>query len=103
MCRLRPRRGVNVGSPNIPLLMRRFSRRSSGTVQQQAMKKFDPKRIRRIILDMAYSGATVQIGCAFSIVEVLAVLYRDHLRLDVADSRSSGRDYMVLSKGHGIM
>lgn len=52
---------------------------------------------------MAYSGATVHIGCAFSIVEVLAVLYRDHLRLDVADSQSAGRDYMVLSKGHGIM
>ena len=67
------------------------------------MKKFEPKRIRRIILDMAYSGATVHIGCAFSIVEVLAVLYRDHLRLDPADHRSAGRDYMVLSKGHGIM
>ena len=67
------------------------------------MKKFEPKRIRRIILDMAYSGATVHIGCAFSIVEVLAVLYRDHLRLDPADPRSVGRDYMVLSKGHGIM
>lgn len=52
---------------------------------------------------MAYSGATVHIGCAFSIVEVLAVLYRNHLRLDVADPRSAGRDYMVLSKGHGIM
>jgi transketolase len=67
------------------------------------MKKFDPNQIRRIILDMAYSGATVHIGCAFSIVEVLAVLYRNHLRLDVADPRSAGRDYMVLSKGHGIM
>jgi transketolase len=67
------------------------------------MKKFEPKLIRRIILDMAYSGATVHIGCAFSIVEVLAVLYRNHLRLDPADPRSAGRDYMVLSKGHGIM
>ena len=67
------------------------------------MKKFEPKRIRRIILDMAYSGATVHIGCAFSIVEVLAVLYRDHLRINPADPRSTGRDYMVLSKGHGIM
>jgi len=67
------------------------------------MKKFEPKRIRRIILDMAYSGATVHIGCAFSIVEVLAVLYRDHLRLVPANPHSVGRDYMVLSKGHGIM
>jgi transketolase len=83
--------------------MRRWSRQSSGIVQRQAMKKFEPKRIRRVILDMAYSGATVHIGCAFSIVEVLSVLYRDHLRLDAADPRSARRDYMVLSKGHGIM
>lgn len=67
------------------------------------MNKFDPGRIRKIILDMAYSGATVHIGCAFSIVEVLAVLYRNHLRLDPADHSSAARDYMVLSKGHGIM
>lgn len=67
------------------------------------MKKFDPNRIRKVILDMAYSGATVHIGCAFSIVELLAVLYRNHLRLDAADPDSAARDYMVLSKGHGIM
>ena len=67
------------------------------------MKKFDPNRIRRVILDMAYSGATVHIGCAFSVVELLAVLYRNHLRLDASDPRSAGRDYMVLSKGHGVM
>jgi transketolase len=67
------------------------------------MKKFDPNRIRRIVLDMAYCGATVHIGCAFSVVELLAVLYRNHLRLDASDPRSAGRDYMVLSKGHGVM
>jgi transketolase len=67
------------------------------------MRKFDANRIRRVVLDMAYSGATVHIGCAFSVVEVLAVLYRNHLRLDHANPRSELRDYMVLSKGHGVM
>ena len=39
----------------------------------------------------------------FSIVEILAVLYRSYLRLDAADPQSPDRDYLVLSKGHGVM
>jgi transketolase len=64
--------------------------------------RFDPKHLRRTILEMAYSGSTVHIACAFSIVEILAVLYRSHLRLG-PDPRSPDRDYLVLSKGHGVM
>lgn len=67
------------------------------------MSTFSPVRLRKTILDMAYAGATVHIGCAFSIVELLAVLYRNHLRFDPADPASPSRDYMVLSKGHGVM
>ena len=39
-----------------------------------AMNKFNANHIRKVILNMAYSGTTVHIGCAFSIVEMLAVL-----------------------------
>jgi transketolase len=67
------------------------------------MNKFDANRIRRTILDMAFTGSTVHIGCAFSIVELLAVLYRNHLRFDRTNPRCADRDYMVLSKGHGVM
>lgn len=67
------------------------------------MTSFDARKIRKDILDMAFSGATVHIGCAFSIVELLAVLYRKHLRLDPANPRDPARDYLVLSKGHGVM
>jgi len=67
------------------------------------MKKFNANHIRKVILDMAYSGATVHIGCAFSIVELLAVLYRKHLQLDPRNPAMPTRDYMVLSKGHGVM
>ena len=67
------------------------------------MKNFNAKHIRKVILDMAYSGATVHIGCAFSIVELLAVLYRNHLQLDATNPKMPTRDYMVLSKGHGVM
>ena len=67
------------------------------------MSTFSPVRIRKTILDMAYAGATVHISCAFSIVELLAVLYRNHLRFDPSNPASLTRDYMVLSKGHGVM
>ena len=64
---------------------------------------FDCSQLRRTVLEMAYSGATVHIGCAFSIIELLAVLYRNHLRYPGNDPRAEGRDYLVLSKGHGVM
>ncbi len=67
------------------------------------MRRFDPTALRQTILDMAYAGSTVHIPCALSIVEILAVLYRSYLRLDPADPRSPDRDYLVLSKGHGVM
>lgn len=66
-------------------------------------KSFNPTRMRRTILEMAYSGRTVHIGCAFSIVELLTVLYRSHLRFPYNDPDAGGRDYLVLSKGHGVM
>jgi len=48
-------------------------------------------------------GSSAHIGCAFSIVELLAVLYRDFLQYPGNDPLSDERDYLVLSKGHGIM
>ena len=64
---------------------------------------FNPRRLRKTVLDMAYAGSTVHIGCAFSIIELLAVLYRNHLRFPDNDPTAPGRDYLVLSKGHGVM
>ena len=62
-----------------------------------------PGRLRRTVLDMAYAGSTVHIGCAFSLIEILATLYRDHLRFPGNRIDAPGRDYLVLSKGHGVM
>jgi transketolase len=66
-------------------------------------RAFHPSRLRKTILEMAYAGSTVHIGCAFSIVELLAVLYRNHLRYPGNNPNALGRDFMVLSKGHGVM
>lgn len=66
-------------------------------------KAFDAKTLRKTVLDMAFAGSTVHIGCAFSIIELLAVLYRNHLRYPGNNPLASNRDYLVLSKGHGVM
>lgn len=66
-------------------------------------KSFDAKALRKAVLDMAYAGSAVHIACAFSIIELLAVLYRKYLRYPGNDPRADDRDYFVLSKGHGVM
>ncbi len=45
----------------------------------------------------------MHIGCAFSIVEIVSALYSDFLRYNPQDHDDQDRDYMILSKGHGIM
>lgn len=66
-------------------------------------KKFEPRALRKTVLDMAFAGSTVHIGCAFSIIELLAVLYSSFLRYPGNDPNAKARDYLVLSKGHGVM
>src|ERR1700730_4845901 len=65
--------------------------------------EFDPRQLRRTVLDMAYAGSSVHIACAFSLIEILAVLYRAHLNLGDGGPRAPGPDSLVLSKGHGVM
>jgi len=71
-------------------------------MNSQALR-FDSRQLRKTVLDMAYAGSTVHIGCAFSIIELLAVLYRSHLHFSNNDPLDPNRDYFVLSKGHGVM
>jgi transketolase len=66
------------------------------------VKRFDGRRLRRTVLRMAKAGSTVHVACAFSIIEILAVLYRSHLG-DLAAPDDPNRHYLVLSKGHGVM
>jgi transketolase len=65
--------------------------------------KFNPIKLRKTVLDMAYAGSTVHIGCAFSIIELLSVLYKKHLCYPGNEPFDSRRDYFLLSKGHGVM
>jgi transketolase len=67
------------------------------------MRSFEPRQLRRTVLQMAHAGSSVHIACAFSLIEILAVLYRSHLHLGSGGPRAHDRDYLVLSKGHGVM
>lgn len=64
---------------------------------------FDAATLRETVLKMAFAGSTVHVGCAFSLIEILAVLYRNYLRFPSDQARAPGRDFLVLSKGHGVM
>lgn len=66
------------------------------------MKNFSGENIRKTILDMAFAGSTVHIPCAFSIVELVSVIYGDFLNSGETPD-DPDRDYFVLSKGHGVM
>ena len=63
----------------------------------------DVNALRKTILRMAFKGSTVHIACSLSIVEILAVIYRSHLNYDVKKIDDPTRDYLILSKGHGVM
>jgi transketolase len=76
---------------------------SHSNTKEQKDSRFNPARMRRTVLEMAYAGSTVHIGCAFSIIELVSVLYRDHLRYPENNPSAEDRDYLVLSKGHGVM
>lgn len=61
------------------------------------------RSLRRDILSMMEYGGRGHLASAFSLVEILSVLYDEVLSFDPADPQSAGRDRMILSKGHGCM
>lgn len=63
---------------------------------------FNSADLRATVLRMAFAGSTVHVACAFSLIEIMAVLYRRWLRRGPTPDEPA-RDYLVLSKGHGVM
>lgn len=59
--------------------------------------------IRQQIVRMLEAAKRGHIGSAFSLVEILRVLYDDILRYDSSNPRWSERDRFILSKGHGCL
>ena len=59
--------------------------------------------LRRKIVDVLRAGNRGHLGSAFSLVEILRVLYDDILRYDSKNPTWSDRDRFILSKGHGCL
>ena len=66
-------------------------------------RNIEPKSIRKTILKMAFAGSSVHIGCAMSLVEIFVSLYQNFLKYPNNDLNHKNRDYLILSKGHGVM
>jgi len=58
------------------------------------------KKIRVNVLNMISQGGSSHIGAAFSIADILAVLYSEILRVNPENPDSPERDRFILSKGH---
>lgn len=57
--------------------------------------------IRRLSVEMITYGRWGHIGGAFSMAEIISVLYFNQLRVDPENPNWEGRDRLVLSKAHG--
>lgn len=63
------------------------------------------KELRKIALEMAYAAGSegAHIGPAFSIMDIMAVLFFDTMNYRVSDPQWEERDRCILSKGHGCL
>ncbi|MEW6618930.1 MAG: transketolase [bacterium] len=58
------------------------------------------KQVRVKILDIITTAKSSHLGCSFSIVEILIVLYYEILDITLENWRSVNRERFILSKGH---
>ena len=61
------------------------------------------KALRETIVRTVAAAKRGHVGPAFSIVEILRVLYDDVLKFNVSNPRWPDRDRFILSKGHGCL
>ncbi len=58
------------------------------------------KQIRRYALQCINSQGSGHVGGTLSVIDAMAVLYDNHMRIDPSNPQLAGRDRFVLSKGH---
>lgn len=59
------------------------------------------RTLRRETFTMVHRAKSGHLGSAFSIVDILVVLYFHRLKIDPANPQDPDRDRFILSKGHG--
>ncbi len=60
------------------------------------------KETRLLIIEMLTSAQCSHLASAFSIVEILTVLYHQIINVKHIKSQNVDRDYVILSKGHAV-
>lgn len=60
------------------------------------------RKIRRLILIMLTTAKSSHLGSAYSIVDILTVLYHNILDVEKIKNKNPHRDYFILSKGHAV-
>ncbi len=58
------------------------------------------REIRKVTLNMVFKAKASHIGGAFSMADILSVLYNDILKIDPLQPHNETRDRFLLSKGH---
>lgn len=58
------------------------------------------RQIRKMIIQEIAELGAGHVGGSLSIVELLVVLYNNHMRIDPASPKKEGRDRLIVSKGH---
>jgi transketolase len=61
------------------------------------------RELRKTIIKMLAASGRAHFGSAFSILEIVRVLYDHILRYDPTNPKWPGRDRCILSKGHGCL
>lgn len=61
----------------------------------------DLKKLRKDIIEMVHRSKEGHLPSAFSILELLYVLYKDFLKYNPKNPNDMKRDIFILSKGHG--
>jgi len=61
------------------------------------------KLLRQTVVRILKSARRGHVGAAFSLIEILRVLYDDILRYDPKKPHWADRDRCILSKGHGCL
>lgn len=63
----------------------------------------ESKKLRKVIIEMLSYSRRGHLGSAFSILEILRVLYGGIMRYKANNPKWSGRDRFILSKGNGCL
>jgi transketolase len=61
------------------------------------------KHLRRVIVRVLQKARRGHVGAAYSLIEILRVLYDDVLRFNPQNPKWKDRDRCILSKGHGCL